>query len=187
MNFYERICTTIRHLPVLENANWLWNMVRPLYDESVKFAAPKGLRRVFNGSDTIRLLPRWRGIPEQYEPEFWRQLTGAIREGDVVVDAGAFIGLFTICVAKRVGVLGSVIAFEPDKLNREALASHVRLNGLEERVTIRAAAVSDTDGAATFRAEGTCESRIGAPPMAASLYPALGWIRSFLRPSEWTL
>jgi FkbM family methyltransferase len=158
---------------MLEDADSLWNRLRPLYDGTVKWCAWKGLRRVINGTDTIRLLPRWRGIPEQYEPEFWRQLTGAVREGDVVVDAGAFIGLYTLAVAIRVGVSGRVIAFEPDKSNREALESHVRLNHLEERVTIRADAVSNVAGTVAFRADGTCESRIGAPSDLAQSVPCV--------------
>ena len=161
MYLYERICTTIRHWPTVEHADWLWDSVRPLYDRCVGLCAPKGVRRVLNGTDTIRLLPRWRGIPEQYEPESWRQLMGAVRGGDVVVDVGAFIGLYTLSVAKRVGVVGRVIAFEPDKSNREALEAHIRLNGFDERVSVLAAAVSDIDGTVAFHAEGTCESRIG--------------------------
>jgi len=37
-----------------------------------------------------------------------------IKEGDVVIDAGAFIGDHTIAYAKAVGINGSVIAFEPN-------------------------------------------------------------------------
>jgi FkbM family methyltransferase len=37
-----------------------------------------------------------------------------IKEGDVVIDAGAFIGDHTIAYTKAVGTKGSVIAFEPN-------------------------------------------------------------------------
>lgn len=44
-----------------------------------------------------------------------------IKEGDVVVDAGAFIGDHTIAYTKAVGSSGKVIAFEPNPVAYECL------------------------------------------------------------------
>lgn len=48
-----------------------------------------------------------------------------VKEGDVVVDAGAYPGDYTIFAAKRVGNSGRVIAFEPDEGNRAVLARNL--------------------------------------------------------------
>lgn len=44
-----------------------------------------------------------------------------IKEGDVVIDAGAFIGDHTIAYTKAVGINGSVIAFEPNPIAFQCL------------------------------------------------------------------
>ena len=44
-----------------------------------------------------------------------------IKEGDVVIDAGAFIGDHTIAYTKAVGTKGSVIAFEPNPIAFQCL------------------------------------------------------------------
>ena len=48
-----------------------------------------------------------------------------VKEGDVVVDAGAYPGDYTIFAAKRVGNSGRVIAFEPDERNRVVLGRNL--------------------------------------------------------------
>lgn len=49
-----------------------------------------------------------------------------LKEGDIVVDAGAFTGDYTIFAAKKVGQTGRVIAFEPDLKNRNILEKNLR-------------------------------------------------------------
>ena len=61
--------------------------------------------------------------------EMYRKL----QEGDIVVDAGAFTGDYTIFAAKKVGPNGLIIAFEPDEKNRKILAhniEHSKLNNV---------------------------------------------------------
>jgi FkbM family methyltransferase len=53
-----------------------------------------------------------------------------LRPGDVFVDVGANIGLFTLIAASRVGPTGKVIAFEPTPETYERLVGNVRLNRL---------------------------------------------------------
>lgn len=48
-----------------------------------------------------------------------------VKEGDVVVDAGAYPGDYTIFAAQRVGSTGHVIAFEPDETNRSVLCRNL--------------------------------------------------------------
>src|SRR5437879_3937805 len=51
-----------------------------------------------------------------------------LRPGDVFVDVGANIGLFTLVAALRVGSTGRVFAFEPTSETFERLVANVRLN-----------------------------------------------------------
>lgn len=59
-----------------------------------------------------------------------------IKEGDYVVDAGAYIGTFAIYVAKIVGDKGRVIAFEPDKSNFNKLLKNIKLNDVNNIIAI---------------------------------------------------
>lgn len=53
------------------------------------------------------------------------------KEGDIVIDAGAFLGHFTLYAAKFVGDKGRVFAFEPDKNNYRNLIRNIELNSLK--------------------------------------------------------
>lgn len=54
-----------------------------------------------------------------------------IQPGDIVVDAGANIGAFTVPLAKKVGPSGRVHSFEPQKVIYQRLTTNVVLNDLE--------------------------------------------------------
>ncbi len=55
----------------------------------------------------------------------------AIRKGEVVIDAGANIGLFTAFASKKTGPTGRVYAFEPVERTKRLLETNVKNNGLE--------------------------------------------------------
>jgi FkbM family methyltransferase len=57
-----------------------------------------------------------------------------IKEGDIVVDAGAFTGDFTVYASRKVGSRGHVLAFEPDPNNLRRLNRNLR--GELKNVTI---------------------------------------------------
>jgi FkbM family methyltransferase len=52
-----------------------------------------------------------------------------LKEGETVVDCGAYIGEFTLYAAKAVGPSGRVIAFEPDPAIYKRLMANIELNG----------------------------------------------------------
>jgi FkbM family methyltransferase len=70
--------------------------------------------------------------------------------GDVFVDGGANVGLFTLPAANQVGVTGKVVAFEPAREVRLRLTQNVALNRLSQ-VQIVPFALSSTPGEAAFR------------------------------------
>jgi len=72
-------------------------------------------------------------------------LLSRISPGDVVLDAGANIGCFTIQASQLVGPRGVVIAVEPEAANADCLKANVRLNHLQNVTVLERAldAVSD--------------------------------------------
>ncbi|MEE1946845.1 FkbM family methyltransferase [Pedobacter sp. KR3-3] len=51
-----------------------------------------------------------------------------VKQGDVILDIGANIGLFSILGSKLVGASGKVYAFEPNVATYDALKENIRLN-----------------------------------------------------------
>lgn len=51
-----------------------------------------------------------------------------LKEGDTAIDAGAFIGVFSIYASKLVGTTGKVFSFEPDLNMLKRFRKHVELN-----------------------------------------------------------
>ena len=126
MNIIERAATTLRHSRGLENSDWLWNFARPIYDRAIGLFGRNGLERNINGTDPILVIPRLRGLSEIYEPEVWREIMKEIRQTDFVADVGAFIGLYTIAIAKKLTGKGYVCAFEPDCKNHKLLIIQIK-------------------------------------------------------------
>src|SRR5918994_37247 len=64
------------------------------------------------------------------------------KEGDIVIDIGAHIGLYTIISSKRVGAQGKVVAIEADPSNFEMLNSNIKLNQLTNVIPLNYAVYS---------------------------------------------
>lgn len=78
-----------------------------------------------------------------HEPEVGAFLAEHVRHDDVFFDVGANFGQYALFA----GMAGAVVhAFEPDPAVQLALARNVQTNGLQHRVTVVAAAVSDQAG-----------------------------------------
>lgn len=97
------------------------------------------------------------GINIWHRPRFFEKneralFCAAIRPGNVVLDVGANVGIYTLLAAKRGA---RVFAIEADPRNVEVLRHHVHLNGFDDRVTIFPIAAGDKEGPVTlFRSAG---------------------------------
>ena len=160
MNIIEHFTITLRRNTWLARLDWMWAGVRPAYNGLIALLGRNGLKRVINGTDHLLVLPRFRGVPETYEPEFWHQIMSLLKPDSVVVDVGAYIGLYTVAIAKRLGSVGRVIAFEPDPDSFAALKAHVQLNRVYSRVELVQAAASAENGTLQFEAGKHSMSRI---------------------------
>jgi hypothetical protein len=76
-----------------------------------------------------------------------------LEPGDVFVDGGANVGLFTLVAAASVEATGAVVAFEPVASTRAALLANVKLNGFHW-VDVRSDAL-DAEGGHVERVRAT--------------------------------
>jgi FkbM family methyltransferase len=60
-----------------------------------------------------------------------------LKKGDIVIDAGAYVGVFAIIAAKLVGEEGKVFAFEPDKKICEELQQNIKRNQIKNIAIIQ--------------------------------------------------
>jgi FkbM family methyltransferase len=110
-------------------------------DATFLFTLQPNLRmKLYADSELCRLI-YYRNF-ESVEREF---LNRFLRPGDVFVDVGANIGIFTLIAAIRVGPTGQVIAFEPSTPTYWRLVGNVRLNNFRH-VCCEKLALSDKEG-----------------------------------------
>jgi len=68
-----------------------------------------------------------------------------VRPGDTVIDAGAYVGIHTLKLAKLVGPSGTVHAFEPDPDSFAVLKRNIETNGIKN-VKLHNAGLGDSEG-----------------------------------------
>lgn len=79
-----------------------------------------------------------------------RWLDREARPGDVFLDVGANVGIYTIAAAHRVGPAGRVFAFEPHKASAVTLMRNLVLSSVDEQVTVFTCALAEKPGAIAF-------------------------------------
>jgi FkbM family methyltransferase len=78
-----------------------------------------------------------------HDPNSLPIMLSHVKEGDTVIDVGAFIGDHTLAYAKKVGEKGKVLAFEPNKENFKCLEYNL---GGWENTTLYKLGLSDENG-----------------------------------------
>ncbi len=136
--------------------------MRPLYNRVLGARSHTGLERNINGTDRVFIAPHVRVVTEEYKPDVWASLMSELRRDDTLADVGAYYGLYAVAVAKRMGAEGRVVAFEPSAANRAVLQEHLRLNHVEEKVEVVAAAVGSETGRVSFAGNNFSESHVVA-------------------------
>lgn len=82
------------------------------------------------------------------EPDTISWLNEYVRDGDVLYDVGANIGVYSLYAAKRRGA--RVIAFEPMALNYAILNTNIFRNGLDDRIAAFNIALHDCNAVAAL-------------------------------------
>jgi FkbM family methyltransferase len=78
-------------------------------------------------------------------------LLDVLKPGDVALDIGAYHGLHSVFMAKKVGPRGKVIAIEPDPKNYESLQANIRLNDLPQVLAFQMALGDKIEDKSLFR------------------------------------
>ena len=81
------------------------------------------------------------------------------KDGDVVIDGGAYHGYFSQVLSFLVGNSGKVICFEPDELNFRELSANVKMLRLRNVILLRKALYSQ-NGKMSFRSTGKIYSSL---------------------------
>ena len=121
--------------------NARWDAIRGTPQSLVRSLA--GVRmRLYGDSRLCEML-----YFDQFEPETRSFLDAFLRPGDVFLDVGANVGLYTIAAARIVGNAGRVHAFEPCSQTFSRLEENVLLNGFGN-VSCHRLALSDSNAEA---------------------------------------
>jgi FkbM family methyltransferase len=81
-----------------------------------------------------------------------------IRQGDVIIDAGAYHGIFSLAFASLTGRKGKVIAIEPDSTNLIGLRSNLSLNPQIKNIQVDEHILWGSTGEVRFLETGTIAS-----------------------------
>ena len=104
---------------------------------------------------------RWSYLVPFYDPDrglfdYWghdvpelRLLWKILKPGMVFFDVGAFHGIYSVVAAKRLGMDGQVVAFEPSLEARRRLELHLRWNGIRN-ARVEGRAISSKSSESTF-------------------------------------
>lgn len=114
----------------------------------------RGVPRLINGQDLIRVSTHHRYVDEVYEPEVFDLLKREINPDDIFFDVGAYIGVYSIVLSKYLGKEGKIFAFEPAPDSLALLLKHLELNGAREMVEVLPYGVGETCGQARLITTG---------------------------------
>lgn len=129
--------------------------VSSLYKYIWRYFGPKGIRLTkVNGFRMYVACCDWAVAPimmfsHTWEPEETNLCKQHIKEGMTVVDAGAYIGYYSLLASKLVGKRGKVYAFEPSLECSELLHRNIQLNGCKN-IRVFEKAIADKMGYTTF-------------------------------------
>jgi FkbM family methyltransferase len=129
--------------------------VLTLYRFAWKHFGPKGIAVADVDGIALNVICRdWAVAPTMLFAHSWEPAETAIfkehiKEGMVVIDAGAYIGYYTVLASSLVGEKGRVYSFEPSPENAGVLNKNVGMNNCRN-VYIVQKAVSDKVGSVTF-------------------------------------
>ncbi len=123
---------------------------KPIYSFLEKVTFGQGLPKTVNGVK-VKLPAKYiRYFPSDYESENFSFLKSCCKEGAVILDIGAHIGLFSAIAAKLAGSRGRVFAFEPAPNTTPVLHQTIRINKLAHLIEPVNQAMGKDTGKITF-------------------------------------
>jgi FkbM family methyltransferase len=122
-------------------------------DESSVYSV-LGQKMSINPNRSVLEMKLW--LIGMYEPEVVELFLNELRRGDVVVDVGANIGLFTLMAADIVGPQGRVIAYEPHPKTYRELCANVERNRYDNTILVQEA-ISNSRGIVQMNVFTDCD------------------------------
>ena len=148
-----------------------WQVWKRTTGRSITTRYWRGLKLRVHPDSRSAGLALYTGLPEYDDMLFTARF---LKPGDLMIDVGANVGLYSLLAAAQVGE-GRVIALEPHPLAADRLRENVALNGLRN-VDVQAVAVGATPGFARLTAhldttnyivlEGSPRDSISVPVVA---------------------
>lgn len=126
---------------------WMWQVWRRTARRPIVVTLPGGARLLCPPESNIAGAWAAVGLHEYAEMLFVLDL---LRPGDLFVDVGANLGVYTVLAATRGN---RVVAFEPNPDALRALRQNVNLNQVGARVSVHPFALADYDGSSRMNLE----------------------------------
>lgn len=143
----------VRHAPGLPGKSWLAGQL----SDHLKHHPLATVARTRDGAVypvvTGDVIQRYLWLHGVWEPHLTAWMRSRLAPGDLVVDAGAHTGYFTVLASRLVGPSGRVVAIEPSPAFHQALTANIAANGCSHNVRTVNAGVSDAPGRVTFYLE----------------------------------
>lgn len=134
-----------RYLWAVNEKQMLW--ARAAYEHMLSIATlGRGVPRLINGRDLIRVSVHHRYVDEIYEPEVFEFFKRELKADDIIFDVGAYIGVYSIILSKYLGARGRIYAFEPAPESVKLLTTHLEMNNAEKSVEVLACGVGERRG-----------------------------------------
>lgn len=134
---------------MLAGSRPVWDALRPAWRTALWLGSGgRGFVHDVNGTDRFRVDIRQapHAAPIIWEPEDYSAVMAEVRRGGEMIDVGAFIGLYALGAAVRVGPAGRVIAIEASPPSARRLRANVRANRLGGVIRVVEAVCSDRPG-----------------------------------------
>ncbi len=133
---FKRIKLNVKRLMFALRLNWVIDLAKYMPVLISKLILRKGLKKKIGdiGKIYVSFNLRQESLPTQIESDWWARLINEIRPQDTIADVGAYIGIFTVLLAKKTGPNGKVLAFEPNPKSLALLKENVRINGVSQQV-----------------------------------------------------
>ena len=134
-----------RYLNLIKNSKQLAEKIYRNFDRFVSnmfkstYAEINGHKFFLDKGDTTGFSVK------EYEPGSMKLMKKFIKRGNVVIDLGANIGIYTLEYAKLVGPNGKVFAFEPEPKIFNLLQKNIQINGYQNVSPIKKAVI-DKEG-----------------------------------------
>ncbi len=138
----------VQHAPISRGKGFLqrYIMKHMLPTETTFTVYRAGITLSLYTDSTLGNYTLFQGPFEQNEISY---LCHYLKKGDIFMDIGANVGIYTTLIAKKIGPTGTVFALEPEPRAFTLLTQNIKQNNLSQVKTFRAAA-ADQPGTATF-------------------------------------